>query len=205
MTELVALQLHDDFPPGLLTPWARGRGMELCVVRADRGEPLPSPATAVAVVVLGAPGSLREEGPPSSGLAPLREWTAEALARDVPVLGIGFGAQVIAAILGAEIGLAVLPEPAEAVVVTDVPWLAPGPWPMRSRDFVVLPPTIPVLAYNGHGVQAFAVGPHIGVRFHPEAVTADRAGDARALFDGWAAGAGLDRRAAVGDREAAAA
>jgi GMP synthase-like glutamine amidotransferase len=222
VTRVAAAQLHRDFAPGLLARWTEARGLDLDVVRVDRGAPLPALDRVDAIVVLGTYASLREEGPPTAAAAGLRPWVAEALARDVPVLAIGYGAQLVAAILGGEVGIAAVPEVGWTTLISEDPALASGPWLSWHRDFAVLPRSILVTGFNGHGAQAFRVGPHLGVQFHPEA-TADHAArwaiaghlpapagivpealrhagrvvtNALALFDGWAEGAGL---AAAGD------
>ena len=43
-----------------------------------------------------------------------------------------------------------------------------GPWLAWHNDEVVAPPGASVLAANASGVQAYRVGPHVGVQFHPE-------------------------------------
>ena len=100
MTRLVVAQLAAGSPPGLLLPWARGRRFAVDLVRPDLGDPLPPIAGADGLVVLGADASVHDAW--LSWLGPVRAWTAEALARDVPVLGIALGAQIVAGILGAE-------------------------------------------------------------------------------------------------------
>ena len=223
MTRITVAQQHAEHGPGLLARWAEARGLELAVVRLDRGAELPAHEGHDAVVVLGTPESLRAEGPPTRAAAGLRPWVAEALARDVPVLAIGQGAQLVARILGAEIGVAAVPEVGWTEVITEDPTVASGPWLAWHRDFAVLPPSVLVTAFNGHGAQAFRAGPHLGVQFHPEA-TADHAArwavaghlpapagivpdslrqagaslrNALALFDGWAETAGIQRTITV--------
>ena len=212
---LVVAQMHRDFGPGLLARWAESRGLGLEVVRLHRGEELGALGDAVAV--LGSHASLRAEGPATAAGAGLRPWVAEALARDVPVLATGYGAHLLASVLGGEIGIGAIPEAGWTTLISEDPALAAGPWLTWHRDFAVLPRSFMVTGFNGHGAQAFRVGPHLGLQFHPEA-TAEHAarwaiaGDlpapsglvpqslrhagvaiqnALALFDGWAEQAGL--------------
>jgi GMP synthase (glutamine-hydrolysing) len=217
MTRVVAARLHADFGPGLLARWAESRGVALDTVCLDRGERLPGLDAADAVVVLGSYASLAAHGPSTEPVGRLRRWVAEALARDVPVLGIGYGAQLVASILGGGAGTAERPEAGWIRLTTRDPALAPGPWLSWHGDYVVPPPSCALIAFNAHGAQAFRVGPHLAVQFHPEA-TAGHAGrwaaaghlpapadvvpeslrragtaiaNAQALFDGWAGTAGL--------------
>jgi GMP synthase-like glutamine amidotransferase len=101
---------------------------------------------------------------------------ARAVAESVPVLGICFGAQVLARALGARVYRLSQPEIGWVRVTSEHPSLASGPWLSWHRDGFELPPGAAELATGGASVQAFAVGPHAGVQFHPEAtepITAD--------------------------------
>jgi GMP synthase-like glutamine amidotransferase len=75
------------------------------------------------------------------------------------------------------------------------PWsdLPHGPWFEYHFDHCVLPPSAKVWARNENAVQAFHVGRHLGVQFHPE-VDADQ-------LERWFASPGSDPRAHA-DREA---
>ena len=64
-----------------------------------------------------------------------------------------------------------------ALVDTAVPPLVPtGPWLSWQHDVISLPATADVLAHNLLGPQAFRVGRHLGVQFHPEATPETVAG-----------------------------
>jgi GMP synthase (glutamine-hydrolysing) len=216
MIRLVVAQLAADSPPGLLLPWARRRGFIIDIVRADLGEPLPQVRDAGALVVVGSDASLRHTW--LSWLAPTRAWVAEALATDIPVLGIGLGAQIMASVLGAEIEPAPTPEVGLVRVMSDDPSIATGPWLGYNEDTIVMPTAPWTTAFNDRGTQAFCTGPHLGLQFHAHAtpdmvrgwerngrfpVPPDLADDlserivtvashTRALFSGWATRAGLD-------------
>ena len=102
------------------------------------------------------------------------EWLREVR---VPVLGICFGAQLLAAAFGGrverspsyELGwVRVDPVPPNASCPDGSPVIGPGPWFQFHGDRCILPATACVLAVNEIGVQAFTIGRHMGVQFHPE-------------------------------------
>ena len=99
MSDIALIQLLDEAPPGLLAPWAAQRGLALHVVRPDRGEALPVDARSA--VVLGSDDSVNDGSLAYN--APLIAWAAEVLRRDMPMLGICFGAQLMARALGARV------------------------------------------------------------------------------------------------------
>ncbi|WP_051324512.1 type 1 glutamine amidotransferase [Candidatus Solirubrobacter pratensis] len=207
MTGLV-LQTQADAPPGLLEPWAAAHRLELEVVRVDRGGPLPDPQDVELAVALGSSASVADGG--AAWIAEEIEWLRAADSAELPVLGICFGAQALAAALGARVYR--LPEPERGWIEVDTldPERVPaGPWIAWHQDGFELPPLAYELARNAFGVQAFCHRRHLAVQFHPEATPAivagwDRDGRglggaaasaaaaaARRLFDGFAARAGL--------------
>ena len=91
------------------------------------------------------------------------------LAASVPVLGICFGAQALARVLGARLYRLAVPEIGWAQVASRRPGLAEGPWLSWHRDAFELPPGAAQIAANEVCVQGFSYGPHAGLQFHPEA------------------------------------
>jgi GMP synthase-like glutamine amidotransferase len=205
----LVLQTQADAPPGLLSDWAARRGFSLTVVRVDRGEPLPDPGSVDFVIALGSDMSVVDGG--MRWIKHEVAWLHEATEAGVPVLGICFGAQALAAALGArvyrlpepEIGW-VSVEPSDGVVPS-------GPWIAWHEDAFELPSGAVELARNEISLQAFAHGRCLAVQFHPEATLeigadwdkegryglgtgpAREAADAAArLFDAFAVHAGLE-------------
>ena len=167
MTDRPALVLeHEpDAPAALLAEWAADRGLELEVVPA--GGELPGLDGRPFVVSLGSEASAYDDTVP--WLAAERALLDRAIADDVPVLGICFGAQHLARALGGSVGPARRPEVGWLDIETFVPDVVPpGPWMQWHRDAFTPPPGAELLARSPVSAQAFRVGPHLGVQFHPE-------------------------------------
>jgi GMP synthase-like glutamine amidotransferase len=163
----LVLQHGDSGPPGLLAEWAARRGIALEVHHAKSGAPLPALNGQAFVASLGSPHNPTDTGVEevANELAFLRE----AVARDVPVLGLCFGGQALAAVLGGTIERAPEPELGWHAVASTDPGVVPeGPWLQWHFDRFTLPPGAQQLATSPAGVQAFAHGRHLGVQFHPE-------------------------------------
>ncbi len=103
---------------------------------------------------------------------------ATAVHRGVPVLGVCFGAQLLAEVLGGSVERAERTELGWGEIRTDDPGLiGPGPWLNWHHDAITCPPTAVALAHTESALQAFIDGIHTGVQFHPE-VTPD-------VVNGW--------------------
>jgi GMP synthase (glutamine-hydrolysing) len=168
---------HDrDAPAALLIAWAQERGVALEIVAS--GAPIPDPEGRPFVVSLGAEGAAYDTTLP--WIAAERTVLDRAIARDVPVLGICFGAQHLALALGGSVAPASRPEVGWLEIETSAPDLVPeGPWLQWHRDGFTVPPGAETLAVSAVGAQAFALGPHLGVQFHPEVTPAIALGWAR--------------------------
>jgi GMP synthase-like glutamine amidotransferase len=106
----------------------------------------------------------------------------------VPVLGLCYGGQVLAAVLGARVGPAPVAELGWRVIDTDDPDLVPaGPWLEWHFERFETPPAATELARTADATQAFRIGPHLGVQFHPEATVE--------IVTGWAHMDGLPDQA----------
>lgn len=97
------------------------------------------------------------------------ELVRAARAAEVPVLGLCYGAQVLAHAFGGRVSLADRPEVGFVEVETDDDGLVPsGPWAQFHLDVVDPPPDARVVARNACGVQAFSLPGVLAVQFHPE-------------------------------------
>jgi GMP synthase (glutamine-hydrolysing) len=111
-------------------------------------------------------------------IAPEAAFVDRTIAARVPVLGICFGAQLLAHVLGGSVAPTGHPEQGFTSIDSDDPLLVPtGPWMQMHNDCFTVPPQGRELARNRSGSQAFTAGPNLGVQFHPE-ITAD-------CFDSW--------------------
>jgi GMP synthase (glutamine-hydrolysing) len=151
-------------------------GLQVRTVKPLAGQPLPGHREVAGAVVMGGPMNV-DDVERFPALAVEREWLAEAVRRELPVLGICLGAQLLARALGAEVRPGEAPELGFAPVEVSDPEdpilgaLAPRTTVLHwHRDAFDLPPGSRSLASSTRTEhQAFRVGNAWGVLFHPEA------------------------------------
>jgi GMP synthase-like glutamine amidotransferase len=154
-------------PPGLLAAWLEQRGMPMVIRRLDQTGAVEDPRDFAMVACLGSRFSPNDAGEPSVSAA--RACVEQAVEHDVPVLGLCFGGQLLAAVLGGRVARLERPELGWHEIETGAPELiAPGPWLQWHWEGFTAPPGAEVLARSAAGTQAFRAGPHVGVQFHPE-------------------------------------
>lgn len=95
--------------------------------------------------------------------------------RGVPVIGICFGAQLLAQLLGGQVGNATEAENGFYwFSCTPESFVDAGPWAEFHYQCFTLPPGATLLAYTPVANQAFVQGKNLGLQFHLE-LTADAA------------------------------
>ena len=200
---VVVIRHHEIDDAGFIADAFRARGAELAVHLVPDDGPLPALGGVDHVVVLGAAWSVYDEQKVGRWIGAELDWLRAADAAGVPVLGICFGAQALAAALGGQVEAA----PRKEIGWTTVESLDPelieeGPWLEFHGDLCVPPPGARLLARTDVCAQAFSVGRHLAIQFHPEV---DAAQLSRWMADGGKADAeraGLDPDKLVAQTEA---
>jgi GMP synthase (glutamine-hydrolysing) len=174
---------------GTVGPALREQGYEVTVgALVPNSAPVPGPDEIDLLVLLGSAEAAYDDAVP--WLAGELTYLRRVLEIGTPVLGICFGAQLLARALGGTVGRAVHPERGFVTLDSDDPEVLPaGTWVEFHYDAFTLPPGATLLARSDVGVQAFTHGPHLGVQFHPE-ITPE-------VFASWRSGWGAQTEARV--------
>jgi len=129
----------------------------------------PDPAGYDAIVAFGAVWSVNDGAAIGTWIGDEIAFTRDAIGLGVPVLGICFGGQMLAAAVGGQVTRAPRPEIGWTVIDSANPALIdPGPWFQWHFDRFTPPAGVPVIATTALANQAFTVGRSLGLQFHPE-------------------------------------
>jgi GMP synthase-like glutamine amidotransferase len=143
-----------------------------------------------AIVLFGAPWSVYDTATIGTWIGDEIAFARSAISLGVPVLGICFGGQVLAAAVGGSVSPAPTPEIGWIPVSEDPSGLIePGLWFAWHFDQFAVPPTVPVLSRTGLADQAFCVGRSLGLQFHPEVN--------EEVLDSWLRAGGYDELAGL--------
>ena len=173
---ILVRQHGESGPPALLGEWLDARGIAY-VVSDSRTNHTPDVREFDAVASLGCRYS-----PADAEVEQVKaeiELIGRAVEHDVPVLGLCFGGQVLAHVLGGTIEPAPTPEFGWREIDTDEPDAIPaGPWLLWHYQRFTVPPGATEVARSQDATQAFRYGRHLGLQFHPESTTD--------IVEGWA-------------------
>lgn len=177
MKPIAILQHNAEVPPGYLADAIDEAQLPSVVIRLDLGQPLPDLDGVSGLVSLGGIMSAYEEDQ-HGFLVSEKELLRRAVARDLPVLGICLGCQLLADALG---GSAFKADSHEvefrplhvASSAADDAVIGPLSSAVLSfhGDTWEPPPGAEVLASSSRYPHAFRLGSAVGVQAHPEAST----------------------------------
>ena len=172
MPDRIAFLQHSPTDvPGLLGGFAVDAGLDVSVHRPDLGPgALPVPGSFDLLVVMGSIESTYDRRVP--WIAPERALVAGAVEAGVPVLGVCFGGQLLAEVLGGSVARGTGTEIGWVRIRTEDARVESGPWLNWHDDVITCPPGAEAVARSDLALQAFVQGVHTGVQFHPE-VTVD--------------------------------
>ena len=166
MMRVLVIRHHGVDSAGFIGDAFEDRGADLVVHLLPDDGPLPAFDGADHIVVLGAIASVND---PEPWIAEELDWLRAADRAGLPVLGICFGAQALCAALGGRVEAMERKEIGWFGVDSADPGVIPaGPWLEFHGDRCLLPDGATVLARNDAAVQAFTIGRHLAVQFHPE-------------------------------------
>lgn len=161
------VQHEEPTPPGRLATWLERLGWGVEVLRIDLEETIPDPALYGFIASLGSEFPAYDDSVTFN--ARERRLLERALDVDVPVLGICFGGQLLARVLGGRVFRANRAEigwlPVRPLGRGEV---GAGPWFQWHFDTFSIPERSELLADSDVGPQAFRARRSVGLQFHPE-------------------------------------
>ncbi|HEX4011656.1 MAG TPA: hypothetical protein VHX62_16665 [Solirubrobacteraceae bacterium] len=166
--EVMVLQYGDEAPSAQMLDVLVERGVAPVMRGVSCAGDFPEPGSVHAVVIVGSQSF--DEAAAVGYLDAELEWIRRVDEAGATLFGVGHGARALAAAFGGRVSPAERPIRGWVMVDTAIPHLiATGPWLTWQQDVIALAPGAQVLAHNRLGPQAFRVGRHLGVQFHPEA------------------------------------
>ena len=152
--------------PGWITDWAFARGHDLKEVDVVAGQSVPGPTQSDFLILLGGPMSVHDgEHLPWMQLERVR--VADFVATGKPVLGIGFGAQLLASVLGGAVVKNHVREIGWYEVRLKRETIRSFHW--HAETFTLPPDTVSIAASDLTPIQGFHRGSKVmGLQFHPE-------------------------------------
>ncbi|MCC5843571.1 MAG: type 1 glutamine amidotransferase [Verrucomicrobia bacterium] len=177
---------------GRIADWADCRGWTRSATWQHRGDPLPNLEDVDLLCIMGGPMSVGDEHL-FPWLAPEKVLIQEALARNIPTIGVCLGAQLIADVSGAPV--AQMPHKEigwydiwKLEVACPLSWMRTFPDTLKvlhwhGDQFAIPPGATPLWSSAACPNQGFALGSALALQFHLElsrenlALLVDHAGD----------------------------
>jgi len=161
------LQHEAATPPGHMNAWLAEQSANVQVLRIDEVEPQARPTDFDLIVSLGSEFAAFDDSIP---LVPREvRFFEEAIESGVPILGLCFGGQLLARVLGSSVYRSQQSEIGWLPVRTNDPDLvAVGPWFQWHFDVFTAPPGARLIAETDLCAQAYVAGRSLGLQFHPE-------------------------------------
>ncbi len=154
-------------PPGVAGEWLAQQDVDVDLYRIDLEDGDVDPRDYGLIVSLGSQFAAFDDSLP--WIEREKSLFRGALDADVPILGLCFGGQLLARVLGGECYRGELSEVGWLPVRSRNLELMPeGPWFQWHFDTFSLPPGAELVADTDVGPQAFVIGRSLGVQFHPE-------------------------------------
>ena len=151
----------------------------------------PAPTSFDVIITMGAPWSVYDHETIGSWVLPELAMLRAANVDYVPVFGICFGGQLLAAAHGGSVSRAAAPELGWVEIESDDESLVPGgEWFQWHYDRWELPDAATELARNANSSQAFIIDRNLAVQFHPEMNSA--------ILASWMATGGTEEMNALG-------
>ena len=158
-------------PGGLVYDWLEDHDVEIDELEIDIDDRDVDPRDYDLIVPLGSEFAAFDDTIP--WIEREKRLLATAHEADVSVLGICFGGQLLARVLGGRSFRGDKSEIGWLPVRTKDPQLIPeGPWFQWHFDSFTPPPGAELLAESDVGAQAYIIGRSLGVQFHPEVTPA---------------------------------
>jgi GMP synthase-like glutamine amidotransferase len=169
MARALFLRHHREDSPGLIGEAFEARGYEIDLVMMNERSDTPSLEGYDVLAILGSTSAVYDREVETAWFHRELALICDADGRALPILGICFGAQALCRYFGGVVSRA--PEGEVGwydIDVTEGVELSRGPWFEFHFDVCTLPETAELWATSARAVQAFAIGCHVGVQFHPE-------------------------------------
>ncbi len=165
----MVIRHHEEDDAGLIGAALTRRGFELSTVMINATTPVPRELLADLVVILGSNESVYDTRVRAHWLDDEISALRRVDESGTPIFGICFGAQVLCSMFGGSVERARSEEIGWTTIdVTPNSGLSLGPWFEYHHDHCILPKEAEIWATTDVCVQAFILGRHVGVQFHPE-------------------------------------